>query len=303
MSGSAGNNYVDDWSADSLVSTVNATAPLPGAQISTAQGALACTGDASSALPGAQIASAAGVLLAGSSSAITLPGAGLTLLPGEIAAAGQLGAVADLVGAEMTLAAGSLAAAGQEDATTIFEGAGLALSAGEIAAVGGHAAVAMLMGAQQRLFASDLQAGAEGSAALIGAQIALAAGAMLAHNKQLQFVLDELESADLDLILADEEGFLITIGAITRPCIFEQSDGLALRDPGAAPSSGANAVIAAQAVALVKTSDFPSAKGGDTCTVSCVTEQGFNTREDFRIWRRLRIHEGAMTELQLKRLQ
>ena len=90
--------------------------------------------------------------------------------------------------------------------------------------------------------------------------------------------------SDLAIMLADSP-HRITIGTVTRPCEFAEFDE-AVED-----GMGGAAQLVHQVVATVRTSDFPAAKGGDSCTVDGVV---------YKVWQRRQLGDGALTELLLK---
>jgi hypothetical protein len=100
--------------------------------------------------------------------------------------------------------------------------------------------------------------------------------------------------SDLDIALSDSP-YSITVGAVTKACIFVEGDSVALALERGGHFGGAGGQIAGHAVATVRTDAFPAIKGNDACTVSDGT-----TPRNFTVWRRLRIQDGAVTELILK---
>jgi hypothetical protein len=100
---------------------------------------------------------------------------------------------------------------------------------------------------------------------------------------------------DLDTIFADSP-HTITVSAVTKPCWFTEADDVQLQQ---AHGSGQ---ITAEAVATIKTADFPSVKGGDPCTITHTAPNGTQTTVTYTVWRRLRIQDGAATELLLRKV-
>lgn len=91
--------------------------------------------------------------------------------------------------------------------------------------------------------------------------------------------------ADVDTMLTDW-GHSITIGGVTKPCLFDERDEVGLEQDG-----GAGQVMRV-AVAMIKTSDFPSVKNDDACIVDSLS---------YTVWRRLLQGDGAITELLLRK--
>lgn len=89
--------------------------------------------------------------------------------------------------------------------------------------------------------------------------------------------------------------YLLTVGGVSKPCLFTEGDEITLQASGAGQ-------IAAQAVATVITADFPGIKGGDACSVALAKDDGTTSElGNFTVWRRLRIQDGGITEILLKR--
>ena len=94
------------------------------------------------------------------------------------------------------------------------------------------------------------------------------------------------QEEDIDTVLADSPD-TITIAGVTKPCVFSEHHEVVLEHEGRAGQ------IVLASIALVKTADFPNVKGDDACVVN-----GAN----YKVWRRLRVQDGAMTELYLRQV-
>jgi hypothetical protein len=90
----------------------------------------------------------------------------------------------------------------------------------------------------------------------------------------------------------------ITIGLITKPCSFSEAD----EATAALARSGGAEQITVHALVMVNTADFPSVKGKDAVTVNKIdpVTAAVITTTAYSVWRRQRIHEGAVTELWLR---
>jgi hypothetical protein len=103
---------------------------------------------------------------------------------------------------------------------------------------------------------------------------------------------------DLRAIMSDGP-HTITIGGVTKACIFEETDELALPE---GRSIGAEQIVTAS-IATVVSADFPTVKGGDACTVITRNKDGsIASTVNFTVWRRLRVQDGAATELMLRKV-
>jgi hypothetical protein len=101
--------------------------------------------------------------------------------------------------------------------------------------------------------------------------------------------------ADLDDLLEDSP-HTITAGDKTAACWFASSDEAVLSRGGTA------AQIANVSVAQVKTDDFPNIKGNDAVTIKELNDDGTAiSSQNFTVFRREAIQDGAMTELVLKK--
>ncbi len=94
------------------------------------------------------------------------------------------------------------------------------------------------------------------------------------------------QETDIDTMLADSPD-TITVAGVTTPCVFIEHHEVVLEHEGAAGQ------IVLVSIALVKRADFPNVKGDDACVVN-----GAN----YKVWRRLRVQDGAMTELYLRQV-
>ncbi len=90
---------------------------------------------------------------------------------------------------------------------------------------------------------------------------------------------------DIPYMLGDW-GHSITIGGVTKSCTFAVADEEILQQEG-----GAGQIVPVNA-ALIRTSDFPNVKGGDSCVVD-----GAN----YTVWKRLRRADGT-TSLLLRKV-
>lgn len=101
---------------------------------------------------------------------------------------------------------------------------------------------------------------------------------------------------DLRAIFADGP-YKITAGGITQPCLFQDTDELALP----APHAGGQPQIIQAAVATIVTADFPALKGGDAVVVSTLADDGSVAgTQNFTVWRRMKVQDGAATEIVLR---
>jgi hypothetical protein len=87
--------------------------------------------------------------------------------------------------------------------------------------------------------------------------------------------------------------YRITVAGVTKICLFVEGDEVTLQQSGMGQ-------IAAQAVVTVLTSDFPAIKGNAACVITTIAPDGSTSTSNFTVWRRIRIQDGALTELLLK---
>lgn len=98
---------------------------------------------------------------------------------------------------------------------------------------------------------------------------------------------------DLSVYFADTP-YTLTLGGVTKPCLFVEGDEVTLAQSGMGQ-------IAAQAIATVNTSEFPAVKGNDAVVITKLKADGTaESTRSFTVWRRIRIQDGALTELLLK---
>lgn len=104
-----------------------------------------------------------------------------------------------------------------------------------------------------------------------------------------------IQADDLRAILADGP-YTLTAAGVTQPCMFFDTDELALP----APHGGGNAQIIEAATATVVTEDFPTIKGNDPVVITETKDDGSTVTQNFKVWRRLKVQDGAALELVLR---
>lgn len=98
---------------------------------------------------------------------------------------------------------------------------------------------------------------------------------------------------DLRAIFADDS-YTLTAGGVTQPCMFQDTDEIALPGP-----NGPQIVQAA--VATIVTADFPALKGNDPVTVNTLNDdRSIASTQTFKVWRRMKVQDGLATELVLR---